>query len=109
MSDEAVSNEALRYAPAERASFWRAPAKSTDTTANVGVAVRTMAIAFVVFALFGSAEMRHAARNLPGNAVSDVLVEGADRWHIMMGHLGPALLQPIVRNAFDSLRDKRWQ
>lgn len=104
-----MSNEALHYAPAERASFWRAPAEGTDTLANVGVAIRAMTIAFVVFALFGSAEMRHVARNLPGNAVSDVLVEAADRWHIMMRHLGPALLQPAVRNAFDALRDKRWQ
>jgi hypothetical protein len=108
MSDETVSNEALHYAPAER-GFLRAPAKGTDTTANVGVAIRTMSIAFVVFALFGSSEMRHAARNLPGNTVSDVLVEAADRWHLMMQRLGPALVQPIVHRAFDQLRDKRWQ
>jgi hypothetical protein len=105
MSDETVTNDAL---PAVRATFWRAPAIGTDTAANVGVAIRTMAVAFAVFALFGSSEMRHAARNLPGNAVSDVLVEGADRWHLLMQRLGPALVQPVVHNAFDKLRDKRW-
>jgi hypothetical protein len=128
MSDDAVSNEALRYeaqdaaalapsfAPSFAARLWRrmlrAPAQRTDqeaeTTANVGVAVRAMAIAFVVFALFGSGEMRHTARNLPGNAVSDLLVDAADRWDIMMQHLGPAHVEPIVRSAFDELRDKRW-
>jgi hypothetical protein len=38
----------------------------------------------------------------------DVLVAAADRWHVMMGNLGPARVEPIVRNAFDALRDKRW-
>jgi hypothetical protein len=113
MSDDAASNEVLGYRPALPERLWRrilrAPAKGDDTTANVGVTIRTMAIAAAVFALFGSAEMRHAARNLPGDAVSDVLVEASDRWHIMMQRLGPALVEPAVRNAFDELRDKRWR
>jgi hypothetical protein len=115
MSDDSLQydrKDAATLTPAMAASLWqrmlRAPARGAETMANVAVAARAMAIAFAVFALFASAEMRHVARNLPGNAVSDVLVAAADRWHVMMGNLGPARVEPIVRNAFDALRDKRW-
>jgi hypothetical protein len=112
MSDDAVTNEALGYVAAQRERLenrlMRAPATGDETMANVGVAIRAMMIAVLVFMLCGSAEMRHAARNLPGDAVSDLLVEAADGWHLMMQRLGPALIEPAVRNAFDSLRDKRW-
>jgi hypothetical protein len=116
MSDGSLQYErtdAATVAPAAAVqSLWqrvlREPAQGTDTMDNVGVAIRAMAIAFAVFMAFGSAEMRHVARNLPGSTLSDVLVEAADRWHIMMQHLGPAHVEPVVRNAFDSLRDKRW-
>lgn len=113
MSDDTASTEIPGYRPALPERLWRrilrAPAKGDETFANVDVAIRTMTIAAAVFALFGSAEMRHAARNLPGNVVSDVLVEASDRWHIMMQRLGPALVEPAVRDAFDALRDKRWR
>jgi hypothetical protein len=113
MSDDTVTNETLGHVAAQRQRLehrvMRAPAAGDETMANAGVAIRAMIIAALVFALFGSGEMRHAARNLPGDAVSDVLVNAADGWHLMMQRLGPALVEPAVRNAFDSLRDKRWQ
>jgi hypothetical protein len=108
MSDNAMSNEALQRRHAGKSGFWREAAQGDETLANVGVTIRAMMIAAAVFAVFGSAEMRHAARNLPGNAISDVLVEASDRWHVMMQRLGPALAEPAVRNAFDELRDKHW-
>jgi hypothetical protein len=82
--------------------------KATETRANVRVAIGAMLIAFAIFALFGSADMRHAARNLPGNAVSDVMVDAADRWHAAMERLGPAKLRDIVRNAIDDFRMAQW-
>jgi hypothetical protein len=113
MSDDAVTNETLGYVAAQRERLerliLRAPAAGDETFANVGVAIRAMLTAAAVFALFGSAEMRHAARNLPGDTISDALVEASDGWHLMMQRLGPALVEPAVRDAFDSLRDKRWR
>ena len=118
-----MSHDILSYRTAETAlpktpapaSFWqrirRAPEsgdKVAETRANVRVATGAMLIAFAIFALFGSADMRHAARNLPGNAVSDIMVEGADRWHAAMERLGPAKLRDIVRNAIDDFRMAQW-
>lgn len=82
--------------------------KAAETRANVRVAIGAMLIAFAIFALFGSADMRHAARNLPGNAVSDVMVDAADHWHAAMERLGPAKLRDIVRNAIDDFRMAQW-
>jgi hypothetical protein len=82
--------------------------KAAETRANVRVAIASMLIAFAIFALFGSADMRHAARNLPGNAVSDVMVDAADRWHAAMERLGPAKLRDTMRNAIDDFRMAQW-
>jgi hypothetical protein len=112
MSDNAMTTESVGHVAAQERlerRLLRAPAAGDETAANAGVAIRAMMIAAMVFALFGSAEMRHAARNLPGDTLSDMLVEAADGWHLMMQRLGPALAEPVVRDAFDSLRDKRWQ
>jgi hypothetical protein len=119
-----MSHEALSYRAADTAALpkprlatnlWQrirrgpeAGNKAAETRANVRVAVGAMLIAFAIFALFGSADMRHAARNLPGNAVSDVMVDAADRWHAAMERLGPAKLRDIVRNAIDDFRMAQW-
>lgn len=119
MSHEALSYRAADTAalrkPQPAASLWqrikRRPEsadKTTETRANVRVAIVAMLIAFAVFAPFGSAGMRHAARNLPGNAVSDVIVDAADRWHFAMERLGPARLRDAVRNAIDDFRMAQW-
>jgi hypothetical protein len=52
--------------------------------------------------------MRHFSRDLPGNALTDTLVEAADQWHALMLRLGPARVQPALREAFDRLRDIGW-
>ena len=44
----------------------------------------------------------------PGNAFTDVLVRGADRWHTLMEELGPAQVGPAVREGFGRIRDIRW-
>jgi hypothetical protein len=58
--------------------------------------------------VFGSAGMRHFARDLPGNEVTDLLVAGADQWHELMLELGPARVQPAVRAAFAHIRAADW-
>lgn len=79
-----------------------------DSAANARVAATAMMIAFAIFLVFQSAGLRHFTRDLPGNAVTDQLVIAADRWHALMERLGPARLQPAVRDAFDRVREIRW-
>lgn len=79
-----------------------------DTAVNVRRAAIAMAVGFVLFALFESNGIRHVTRNLPGNHVSDVLVEAADQWHALMLQLGPARVGPAVWSAFEDLRSLNW-
>ena len=119
-----MSNEALSYRSPEAAALPKPPIptglwqrvkrrpeasdKATETAVNVRTATWAMAIAFVIFAVFGSADMRHTSRNLPGNAVSDVLIEAADGWHAAMERLGPARLREIARGTLDDFRMAQW-
>ena len=81
----------------------------SDTAANVRSVALTIAVAVALLAVFNTSEMRSFARDLPGNAVTDVLVAGADRWHALMLALGPARLRPAVREMFSTIRAARWQ
>ena len=83
-------------------------ADDPESMANVRGAAVAMLVAFALFALFESEGIRHFTRDLPGNAVTDVLVRGADRWHALMEDLGPARLEPTVRDGFDRIRQIRW-
>ena len=83
-------------------------ADDPESMANVRHAAIAMLIAFALFALFESEGIRHFTRDLPGNAFTDVLVHGADRWHALMEALGPARVQPTVREGFDWIRHIRW-
>jgi hypothetical protein len=67
-----------------------------------------MAVAAALLAVFNSSELRIFARDLPGNAITDSLVTGADRWHELMRELGPAHLRPAVRRALSAVRSARW-
>ena len=64
--------------------------RDPESMGNARRAATAMLIAFALFALFESEGIRHFTRDLPGNAVTDVLVRGADRWHALMEDLGPA-------------------
>ncbi len=116
-------DETLSYR--EKKNFWRWPSRSLlpvprlakreaertrapDTLANARIAGAAMLIAFALFLLFESEGLRHFTRDLPGNAVTDLMVEGADHWHGLMERLGPAHVQPAVRSVFERLRDIRW-
>ena len=105
--------------------FWRWPSRSLlpvprlakreaekaaapDTAGNARSAARAMLIAFAMFLVFESEGLRHFTRDLPGNAVTDVMVEAADRWHALMLRLGPAHVAPAVWDAFERLREARW-
>ena len=79
-----------------------------DTAANVRSVALAMMVAALVLAIFNSSELRGFTRDLPGNAVTDVLVEGADRWHALMLALGPAHLRPAVREVFAAIRSAGW-
>ena len=83
-------------------------AASPDTVTNVRSVALAMAVAAVLLVVFNSSEVRLFARDLPGNAVTDVLVVAADRWHALMQALGPAQLRPAVREAFEAVRALRW-
>jgi hypothetical protein len=83
-------------------------ADDAETMTNARGATIAMLIAFALFALFESQGIRHFTRDLPGNAFTDVLVRGADQWHTLMEKLGPARLEPAVRDGFDRIRHIRW-
>ena len=75
---------------------------------NARVAAVAMLVGFGLFAVFYSEGATHFARNLPGNAATDLVVDGADAWHGLMQHLGPARLAPAVRDALETLRHLAW-
>ena len=83
-------------------------ARTPDTPGNARTAASAMLIAFAIFLVFESEGLRHFTRDLPGNALTDAMVEAADSWHALMERLGPARVQPSVRQFFDRLRDIRW-
>ena len=106
-------------------SFWRWPSRSLlpvprlarkaaqeehapASAANARRAGLAMLIALALFIVFESEGIRHFTRDLPGNAVTDAMVDMADRWHALMERLGPARVQPAVRNAFARIHDLRW-
>ncbi len=115
-----MSDDALRYqAPDVQAPRPRIRSGSrarnageranSGTAANVRYAARAMLVAFAVVLLFNSGGAARFARDLPGNAATDVLVDAADRWHGLMQRLGPAQLGPAVRDAFARIHDLRWR
>ena|SRR5690348_41719 len=110
--------------PRSRKYFWFRPSRSLlpllrrfartsegakpNSAANARSAAGAMLIAFAIFFLFESEGIRHFTRDLPGNAVTDVMVHAADRWHALMKHLGPAQAQPAIRDVFEWIRAIRW-
>lgn len=91
-----------------RIRFARPSGDAPDTVTNVRSVGLAIAVAAVLLAVFDSGELRMFCRDLPGNAVTDVLVAGADRWHALMLDLGPAHLRIAVRDVFDAIRSVRW-
>jgi hypothetical protein len=80
----------------------------TNTAANVRTATVAMLTAFALFGVFGTQGIAHFARDLPGNAATDVLVRVADRWHALMLDLGPGRVEPALRNAVEWARALHW-
>lgn len=105
---EQINRWPLRGEPTVREPARAMPERATDTDANVRSAAIAMATAFALVVVFGSAGMRHFARDLPANRATDVLVEAADQWHAWMQQLGPARVRPAVRTAFERLRSAAW-
>ena len=83
-------------------------ATNDASTANARKATAAMLVAFALFAVFYSEGATHFARNLPGNALTDVLVDAADAWHGLMDDLGPAHVAPAMRDAFECLHGLTW-
>lgn len=86
----------------------KAEGGNPDSAGNARTAAAAMLVAFALVALFGSQGIRHFTRDLPGNAMTDLLVNAADEWHGFMVRLGPAQAQPAVRQGFERIRDFRW-
>ena len=82
--------------------------EKTATAANVRAATAAMLTAFALFGVFGSQGIRHFARDLPGNAMTDLAVRAADRWHALMLDFSPGRVEPALRNAVERLRALRW-
>ena len=79
-----------------------------DSSRNARKTTMAMLAAFALFAVFYSQGATTFARNLPGNALTDVLVNTADAWHDLMLDLGPAHLSPTVRDFFERLHSLSW-
>ncbi len=118
-------DETLAVQESKTRGFWSRPSRSLlppllrfvrpaeagakpDSAANVRSAAAAMLIAFAVFLVFESEGLRHFTRDLPGNVVTDLMVQAADRWHGLMEELGPARVQPAVRDVFEYLRHLHW-
>jgi hypothetical protein len=109
MTDQAVHLQTATVAPlAPEALPRRQEQEETNTTVNVRAATLAMVTAFALFGLFGTQGMRQFSRDLPGNALTDMLVSAADRWHALMLDLGPAKLEPSIRGAIERARALRW-
>ena len=82
--------------------------QARDDSTDVRAAIVAMLTAFALFAVFYSEGATHFARDLPGNAVTDLLVEATDSWHALMHRMGPARLAPAVRDSLEFLRHLDW-
>jgi hypothetical protein len=119
-------DETLVYRETKTRWFWNRPSRSLlpvrrrlphsaerkdapdDSAVNARRAAGAMLIAFALFLIFESQGLRRFTRDLPGNAVTDVLVRGADGWHGLMERLGPARVQPAVREVLERVRAIHW-
>lgn len=118
-------DDTLAYRETRARWFWSRPSRSLQpvlrrfarpaeqngapgSARNARSAAGAMLIAFAVFLLFQSEGLQRFTRDLPGNAFTDMLVEGADRWHHLMERLGTAQVQPAVRDLFEHIRSIRW-
>ena len=118
-------DETLAYRETKTRWFWNRPSRSLlpvrrrfarpaerkgapDSIGNARSAAGAMLIAFALFLVFESEGLRHFTRDLPGNALTDMLVYGADRWHGLMERLGPAQVQPAVRGVFERIQAIPW-
>jgi hypothetical protein len=95
----AEPRERARRAPAERAP---------DTYANVRRAGAVMLIALALMGMFNSAGLKRYARDLPEGWLADEIVIRADQWHELMLALGPAHVEPALREAFEQVRALAW-
>jgi len=118
-------DETLAYRETKTRWFWSRPSRSLlpvrrrlarpaeqkgapDSAGNARSAAAAMLIAFALFLVFESEGLRHFTRDLPGNAFTDILVRNADRWDALMQRLGPAQVQPAIRDQFERIRSIRW-
>jgi hypothetical protein len=118
-------DETLAYRETKTRWFWNRPSRSllpvrrrfahsaerkgvSESDSNARRAAGAMLIAFALFLVFESEGLRRFTRDLPGNAFTDILVYNADRWHGLMERLGPAQVQPAVRDVLERVRAIRW-
>jgi hypothetical protein len=85
-----------------------AAAAESMTRQAVRKGVTSMLVAAALLLVFNSGGLRIWARSLPGNAATDMLVEGVDRWHGMMQHAGFATAMTAVQDAVAAFRGQGW-
>ncbi len=119
-------DDTLAYRETKTRWFWNRPSRSLlpvrrrlphaterkgtppDSAGNARRAAGAMLIAFALFLVFESEGLRRFSRDLPGNALTDLLVYNSDRWHGLMERLGPAQVQPAVRDVLERVRAIHW-
>jgi hypothetical protein len=83
-------------------------AVESATRQSVRRGVIAMLVAAGVLLVFNSGGLRSWARGLPGNAATDTLVEGADRWHSIMRRAGLTKVMAAVQHAVAAFRSQGW-
>lgn len=75
---------------------------------NVRRAIGGILIAIFLLAIFNSEGFTIYARDLPGNAFSDMVVAAADQWNELMTDLGLTRVAENIREAFLNLKETQW-
>jgi hypothetical protein len=83
-------------------------AVESATRQSVRKGAVSMLVAATMLLVFNSGGLRTWARGLPGNAATDMLVEGTDRWHVMMQRAGMTKAITAVQDAVAAFRDQGW-
>lgn len=103
----------------ERPGWWRRRGRARrrpfagegaapETMRNVRRAGVAMLVAFALMAIFNSSGLSSWARDLPPGWIADEAVAAADAWHALMIELGPASVQPALRDAVEFARKRSW-
>ena len=78
------------------------------TASNIRRGLGAMLIAVVFLAFLNSNGFTTYARDLPGNAFSDLVVAMADQWNELMSAAGLTTVADDIREIFLSFKEMEW-